>query len=63
MDKDLLRNIPLFAKVEPFLGQLREVSGAVAFRNAEWVARECADGRPIFERIQARVARMAAARG
>jgi len=53
----------LFAKVEPFLGELREASGAQAFRNAEWVTRECADGRAIYERIRGRVAKLAAARG
>jgi len=53
----------LYAKVEPFLAQLREATNAVAFRNAEWVARECPDGRPIYERIQARVAKLAPARG
>jgi len=53
----------LFTKVEPYLGQIRESGNAAAFRNAEWVARECPDGRPIYERIKARVAKMAAARG
>ena len=53
----------LYAKVEPFLPQLREATFAAAFHNAEWVARECPDGRPIYERIQARVAKMASARG
>jgi hypothetical protein len=51
----------LFVKVEPYLAQIR-ASNPVAFRNAEWVARECPDGRPIYERIKARVATMAAAR-
>jgi hypothetical protein len=53
----------LFAKVEPFLGQLRQVSGAATLRNAEWAARECTDGQTIYARIQARVAQLAAARG
>jgi hypothetical protein len=53
----------LFAKVEPYLRQVRESFNPTAFQNAEWVARECPEGRPIYERIQARVARMAAARG
>lgn len=51
----------LLAKVEPYLSQLREASGAQTLRNAEWVARECPDGRAVYERIQARVAKMAAA--
>ncbi len=53
----------LFAKVEPFLGELRQLSAPYVFRNAEWVARECPDGRPLYERIQTRVAKLAAARG
>jgi hypothetical protein len=53
----------LFAKLEPYLGKLREAGNPAAFRNAEWVARECPEGRPIYERIKARVVKMAAARG
>jgi hypothetical protein len=53
----------LFAKVEPFLGELRQLSGPAVYRNAEWVAHECPDGAPVFERIKARVAKLAAARG
>jgi hypothetical protein len=53
----------LYAKVEPFLEQLRAAGQPTAFRNAEWVAKECPDGRPIYERIKTRVAQLAAARG
>jgi hypothetical protein len=53
----------LFAKIEPFLERIREAGQATAFRNAEWVAKECPEGRPVYERIQARVAKMASARG
>lgn len=53
----------LFAKVEPFLPQLREANGPAVLRNAEWVAQECPEGRVIYERIKGRVAKMAAARG
>ncbi len=53
----------LLAKVEPFLEQIRAAGQPTAFRNAEWVARECPDGQPVYERIKARVAQMAAARG
>jgi hypothetical protein len=52
----------LLAKVEPFLARIREEGNPAAFRNAEWVARECPDGRALYERIKARVAKMAAAR-
>ena len=53
----------LYAKVEPFLSELRQASAPTAFRNAEWVAKECPEGREIYERIKTRVAKMAAARG
>jgi hypothetical protein len=53
----------LFAKIEPFLAEIRAAGQATAFRNAEWVTKECAEGRPTYERIKARVAQMAAARG
>ncbi len=53
----------LFAKVEHFLAQLRQASGPLVFRNAEWVARECPEGRPLFARVQARLAQLSAARG
>jgi hypothetical protein len=53
----------LLAKVEPWLAPLREAAGPTVLRNAEWVARECPDGAPIYERIKARVAKLAAARG
>ena len=51
----------LLAKIEPWLAELREAAGPQVFRNAEWVARECPDGKPVYERIKARTAKMAAA--
>jgi len=53
----------LYAKLEPFLGKIREAGQPTAFRNAEWVAKECPEGQPVYERIKARVAQLAAARG
>jgi hypothetical protein len=53
----------LLAKIEPFLEKIRGAGQPTSFRNAEWVAKECPEGRSIYERIQARVAKMAAARG
>jgi hypothetical protein len=53
----------LFVKVEPFLDQLRAAGQPTAFRNAEWVAKECPEGQPVYERIKARVAQISAARG
>jgi hypothetical protein len=52
----------LFAKIAPFLTQIRAATAATAYRNAEWAASECPEGRPIYERICARVAKMAASR-
>ena len=53
----------LYVKVEPFLAQLRAAGQPMAFRNAEWVAKECPEGQPVYDRIRARVAKMASARG
>jgi len=53
----------LFAKIEPFLDKVRESGNPAAFRNAQWVAHDCPEGRALYERIKARVAKMAAARG
>jgi hypothetical protein len=52
----------LYVKVEPFLAKLRAAGQPKAFLNAEWVAKECPDGRPLYDRIKARVAQLAAAR-
>ena len=52
----------LFGKIDPYLAKLREASSPVAFRNAEWMARECSDGRAAYGRIQARLAKLAAKR-
>jgi hypothetical protein len=52
----------LYVKVEPYLAKLREVGQPTAFRNAEWVAKECDGGPALYERIKARVAQIAAAR-
>ncbi len=52
----------LFAKVEPFLAEIRQLTNATAFRNAEWVAHDCPDGRAVYERTKARVAKLAGAR-
>ena len=52
----------LFVKIEPYLAKLREAGQPMAFRNAEWVAKECPEGQPVYARIKARVAQLAAAR-
>jgi len=45
----------LFAKVAPFLERIRQEISPVAFRHAEWVSRECAEGRRLFQVFSARV--------
>jgi hypothetical protein len=52
----------LFAKVAPHIDTLRRDVSPVAFRNTEWIARESAEGRRIFEQLSGRVAKMLEAR-
>lgn len=52
----------LFARVEPFLAELRAASSPAAFKNAEWVARECPEGKPLYERFAARVRKITESR-
>ena len=52
----------LLAKATPFLERLRADVSPVVFRNAEWIAKECEEGRRAFERIVARVKKMAETR-
>jgi len=44
------------------LAKIREAGQPTAFRNAEWVAKECPEGQPVYARIKARVAQLSAAR-
>jgi hypothetical protein len=52
----------LFAKVAPFLAEVRTHSSPTAFRNAEWLATETAEGRARFAIISERVRKLTAAR-
>ena len=52
----------LFAKIHPWLESYRRDINPLAFRNVEWVATETEAGRAVFANIQARVAKLAAAR-
>ena len=52
----------LFAKVAPHLERLRAEVSPTAFRNAEWVSRESAEGRRLFGVFTARVQKMLASR-
>jgi hypothetical protein len=52
----------LFARVEPYLQQIRAASSPRAFRNAEWIATHAEMGRTILEGFRARVAKTLAAK-
>jgi hypothetical protein len=45
----------LFAKIAPWLADLRRDVNPVAFRHAEWAATQTAEGRRLFEVFRARV--------
>jgi hypothetical protein len=45
----------LFARVEPYLADLRAASNPASFENAEWVATEVPMGRTVAERMRTRV--------
>jgi hypothetical protein len=45
----------LFARMEPYLKELRAAGGPHLFRNAEWVAGEVPEGRVVADRMRARV--------
>ena len=42
----------LFARVEPYVGKIREAGFIRAFRNAEWVANNCDTGRSMMEGLR-----------
>ena len=52
----------LFARVEPYLAEIRGLSSARAFRHTEWVAKEVPMGRTIAEHMRARVKKTLAAK-
>ncbi|MGI9078644.1 MAG: DUF4760 domain-containing protein [Gemmatimonadaceae bacterium] len=47
----------LFARVLPYLDELREATNPRAFRNAEWISKENATGREMLQYFCARVAK------
>ena len=51
-----------FAKLHPFLEQIRRDTSPTAFGNTEWVTTETEKGRKMFASISERVKKMAAAR-
>ena len=52
----------LYAKVEPYLAEIRAATSPRSFQNAEWVATEVPMGRTIAEHMQARVKKTLAAK-
>jgi len=52
----------LFAKVHPWLAEYRASAYPRGFRNAEWIATECEEGRAAFGMFRERVAKRLAAR-
>ena len=45
----------LYAKVEPYLAEIRAATSPRSFQNAEWVAKEVPMGRTIADHMRARV--------
>jgi hypothetical protein len=52
----------LYAKVQPWLPQLREMVSPVAFQNAEWMVANSDSAKQRFEMFKKRVAQMLAAK-
>ena len=52
----------LYAKVEPYLTEIRAATSPRSFQNAEWVAKEVPMGRTISEHMRARVKKTLAAK-
>ena len=52
----------VFAKVAPFLDRIRAELSPTAFRNAEWIARESAEGQRLFAMFSERVKKAAASK-
>jgi hypothetical protein len=53
----------IFAKLQPWLAQLRERTSPRALANTEWLATECEMGRTLFAAMRQRVEHTLAARG
>jgi hypothetical protein len=45
----------IYSRIEPWLAEYRAAMNPIAFRNAEWVAKETEMGRLIFERFRKRM--------
>ena len=53
----------LYARIEPYLKAFRQATSPSSFRNAEWVATQCATGQMLMERYRARIKQMLETRG
>ena len=53
----------LFAKLEPYVDEMRRATTPLVFKNTQWIASECPEGRQLFEVIRARVKKLQEARG
>jgi hypothetical protein len=51
-----------YAKLLPWLAEIRRDSSPASFRNTEWVATQSPEGRAVFEVVQARVKKLYEAR-
>jgi hypothetical protein len=58
-----LEGLFLFAKVEAYVDEMRKATTPLAFRNAEWVAKECPEGKQLFDVLRVRVKKLFEARG
>lgn len=52
----------LYARVEPYLGEIRAATSARSFQSAEWVAKDVPMGRVIAEHMRERVRKTLAAK-
>ena len=52
----------LFAKVQPWLAELRAASSPRSFRNTEWISTQCEEGRELSAYFRQRVDKALAAR-
>lgn len=52
----------LFAKVQPWLAELRATSSPRSLRNTEWISTQCEEGRELFAYFRQRVEKALAAR-
>ena len=50
----------LFAKIQPYLAEVRAQTSPTAFQNAQWMAEETSEGKRRFDLMSARVKKMTA---